>query len=75
MARLLASVSSFPEKSLAEAARTSLRDGEQVLNRAETAEQIPALGKSLEAGRVSGGHVDVFTRALRQAAARRLGTS
>ena len=41
---------------------------EQVMNRASTAEQIPAVGKSLEAGRVSGGHVDVITRALRQLA-------
>ena len=65
-ARLIAGLSSFPEKSLSEAAQTSLRDAEQVLHRASTVEQIPAVGVSLDAGRLSGGHVDVFTRALRQ---------
>ena len=66
VARAVAAVSSWPEKSLAEAGRTSLRHSEQILGRAETAVQIPGLGSSLEAGRVSGEHVDVVTRALRQ---------
>ena len=66
LARLVADVSSFPEKSLSEASQTSLRDAERVLDRASTAELIPAVEKSLDAGRLSGGHVDVFTRALRQ---------
>ena len=66
LAGLVAKVSSFPEKSLAEAGRTSLRDGEQILHRAETVELVPELGVSLEAGRVSGAHVDVLTRALAQ---------
>ena len=66
VARAVAAVSSWPEKSLAEAGWTSLRHSEQILGRAETAEQIPGLGSSLEAGRVPGEHVDVVTRALRQ---------
>jgi hypothetical protein len=66
LAGLVAKVSSFPEKSLAEAGRTSLREGERAIKRAETIEQIPTLGTSLEAGRVSGAHVDVLTRALAQ---------
>jgi hypothetical protein len=66
VAGLVAKVSSFPEKSLAEAGRTSLRHGEQVIKRAETIEQIPTLGTSLDAGRVSGGHVDVLARTLTQ---------
>ncbi len=66
VARAVAAVSSWPEKSLAEAGRTSLRQAEVVLGRAETTAQIPGLGSSLEAGRVSGEHVDVVTRALRQ---------
>jgi hypothetical protein len=49
LAKLVAGVSSFPEKSLAEAARVSLRHGEELLHR-----------------RVSGEHVDVLTRTLRQ---------
>jgi Domain of unknown function (DUF222) len=65
-ARRISASSSFPEKSLAEAGRTSLRDGEKLLKRAETAEAVPGLGESLDAGRVSGEHVDVLSRALRQ---------
>ena len=66
LARLVAEVSSFPEKSLSEAARTSLRDAERVLERAGTVGRIPAVEVSLDAGRLSGGHVDVLTRVLRQ---------
>ncbi|MEP7202984.1 MAG: hypothetical protein ABI894_10260, partial [Ilumatobacteraceae bacterium] len=65
-ARIVAGVSSFPEKSLAEAGRTSLRHGEQVLKRAGTVETVPEFGASLDAGRVSGEHVDAMTRTLRQ---------
>ena len=68
VARAVAALSSFPEKSLAEAGRTSLRRAEAVLGRAETTEVVPALGVSLGAGQVSGEHVDVVTRALRQVA-------
>ncbi len=65
-ARSIAALSSFPEQSLAEAGRTSLRHGQQMLERAGTAEVVPSLGASLVAGNVSGEHVDVVTRALRQ---------
>jgi hypothetical protein len=61
----IAEVSSFPEKSFAEAANTSLRNGGQVLERAQTAASVPELGASLADGRVSGDHVDVLTRTLR----------
>ncbi len=50
LARLVAEVSSFPEKSLAEAGRTSLRDGERLLHRAETVAQVPEFAVSLDAG-------------------------
>ncbi|MEY2582309.1 MAG: hypothetical protein QOE09_2158, partial [Ilumatobacteraceae bacterium] len=66
LAKLIAGVSSFPEKSLAEAGRTSLRHGEQIMHRAETVAEVPGFEASLEAGRVSGAHVDVLTRALAQ---------
>ena len=66
VARQLATVASFPEKALADAGRSSVRHAEQILRRAETAEQIPSFGASLDAGRVSGEHVDVLTRTLRQ---------
>ncbi|HEY4607643.1 MAG TPA: hypothetical protein VIH06_00510, partial [Ilumatobacteraceae bacterium] len=51
-ARLMAEVSSFPEKSLADAARTGLRQAEQMLRRSETADQVAEFGVSLDAGRV-----------------------
>src|SRR3954469_4445338 len=65
-ARLMAEVSSFPEKSLADASRTNLRHGEQMLRRAETADAVPEFAMSLDAGRESGAHVDVLARTLRQ---------
>ena len=61
-ARALAKMSSFPEKSLAEAANTSLRNGDRLLKRADTAEAFPEFGMSLDGGRLSGEHVDVLTR-------------
>ncbi len=66
LARMVAEVSSFPEKSLAEAGRTSLRHGEQILHRAETVQLVPEFEASLDAGRVSGVHVDVLGRVLRE---------
>jgi hypothetical protein len=66
IARLLAKVSSFPEKSLADAGRTDLRQAERVLRRGEIAEQVPGLDVALHTGRVSGDHVDVLGRALRK---------
>ena len=70
LARLMAGLSSFPEKSLAEAARSSLRRGEDLLRRTDTADQIPAIGVSLAEGRVSADHVDVLTRTLAPSATR-----
>ena len=64
-AQQFARVSSFPEKSLAQAGNTSLSNGGKLLKRAETAETVPAFGTSLGEGRVSGEHVDVLTRTLR----------
>src|SRR5262249_35292438 len=65
-ARLMAEVSSFPEKSLADASRTGLRQAEQALRRVDTVDLVPEFGASLDAGRVTGGHVDVWSRTLRQ---------
>ena len=50
-ARLVAEVSSFPEKSLADAGRTGLREAAQTMRRAETVDQVPEFGASLDAGR------------------------
>ena len=62
----LAEVSARPEQVVADAARTSTRDADRVLDRARTVDAIPALGEALDAGTVSGGHVDAVGRVLRQ---------
>ena len=67
VARQLATVASFPEKALADAGRSSIRQAEQVLRRGETVAQIAPFGSSLNAGRISGEHLDVLARTLRQA--------
>ena len=51
---------------MAGAARTSTRDAGRVVERARTVAAIPALGAALDAGTVSGGHVDAVGRVLRQ---------
>jgi hypothetical protein len=68
LARAVAVVSSYPEKTLAEAAGSTLRHAEQVVRRADTATEIPAFDVSLQAGRVTGEHVDALGRVLRQLA-------
>ena len=70
VARQLATVASFPEKALADAGRSSVRQAEQMLRRAETVEQAAVVRVSLDAGRVSGEHLDVLARTLRQVRAR-----
>ncbi|HET9602542.1 MAG TPA: DUF222 domain-containing protein [Acidimicrobiales bacterium] len=66
LAAQLAQVASFPEQAIAQAARSSLRDAGRILDRVRTAEAMPPLGDALAAGTVSGAHVDVIGRALRQ---------
>ena len=62
----LAEVAARPSRLMADAARTSARDADRVLDRARTVEAIPALGEALDAGTVTGGHVDAVGRVLRQ---------
>ena len=45
LAGQLAEVASFPEKTLADAARSSLRDAERDLERGRTIDAMPALGR------------------------------
>jgi Domain of unknown function (DUF222) len=59
-------VASYPEKVLADASRTSLRDAERTVQRAVTSRVLPQLGEALSDGAVSGAHVDVAGRALGQ---------
>ena len=57
-------VSSYPEKVLADASRTTLKDAERTMKRAQTTRVLPQLGEALADGAVSGAHVDVAGRAL-----------
>lgn len=62
LAEQVAAQSSFPEKTLAEAGRGSLRDAAAVLARASMLRLVPSLATALAAGRVTGEHVDVLAR-------------
>ena len=66
LAARLAEVTVRPSRVVADAARTSARDADRVLDRAKTVDAIPALGEALDNGTVSGGHVDAVGRVLRQ---------
>ena len=66
MAARLAEVTTRPEQIVAQAARTSVRDADRVVERSRTVSAIPALGEALDNGTVSGGHVDAVGRVLRQ---------
>jgi hypothetical protein len=56
---------SFPEKNLADAGRTNLREAERVLRRSEVVESVPEMACAFDHGRVSGEHVDALERVLR----------
>jgi hypothetical protein len=58
--------SMFPEQVAAEAGRVSLSEASKGFDRAGTVAAMPEMGEVLAEGRVSGAHVDVVTRALRQ---------
>jgi len=63
---LLAKTAAFPEHDLSEATRSGLRDAMRTVERAELVDAAPAFGSALAAGEVSGAHVEVWGRALRQ---------
>lgn len=59
-ARAAATVS-FPEQTIAECTRTSLRAAERLTERAASLARLPALASALGGGRVTAGHVDAVT--------------
>ena len=65
LAAALAKHTWFPEKAVGDATCTDTRAGEKTLERARTAEAMPALGDALGNGDVSGEHLDIVTRAIR----------
>jgi hypothetical protein len=64
--RALEVKSGYGAKVLADAMILSLAAGTRVIERSETLQHVPAIEGALHAGDVSGAHVDVITRALRQ---------
>ena len=64
IARRLKDTSPTPERDIATSAQRSNRHGAKVLARAAALTDTPSLGQALEAGALSGDHVDVFTKVL-----------
>ncbi len=64
IARRLKDATPTPERDIATSAQRSNRHGARVLARAAAVDEQPSLGQALEAGALSGDHVDVFTRVL-----------
>jgi hypothetical protein len=64
LAARVAEVASYPEKILADASRTSLREAERTVQRSRTTRLLPQLGQALADAAVSGAHVDVAGRAM-----------
>ena len=64
-ARRIAAGSSFPEKDVAEAAGGTLNDAGRILERTRTLDAAPEMAAALDAGRISGSHVDVLSRAAK----------
>ncbi|HTN79326.1 MAG TPA: DUF222 domain-containing protein [Acidimicrobiales bacterium] len=63
----------YGAKTFADAAGLSLSAGERVVERGRTLSALPAIEAATKHGDVSGAHVDVATRALRQVPERRRG--
>lgn len=62
----LAAVDSFPEATIARAAKTSVGKASRSTERADTLAKSPCLAEALGDGAVTPGHVDVLTRASKQ---------
>src|SRR3954453_18657553 len=63
-ARRLKEVSVVPENDIAAGSDSDLSEAIKVAERADTVDDIPGLAQALDAGAVSGEHIDVLTRAL-----------
>ena len=57
-----------PARDIAAAGRTSERVANRVIERADTASSVPALGKAMADGDVSGGHLDAVTAGVKSLA-------
>ena len=64
--RLLVRECAYPEKVMADAARSSLRDAKRVIDRAAALAEVPSFEPAMDAGQVGAAHVDIVDTALRQ---------
>jgi hypothetical protein len=64
--RVLVQECAYPEKVMADAARSSLRDARKVMERATTLDEVPSFECAMAAGQVGAAHLDVVGTALRQ---------
>src|SRR5262245_3246872 len=63
--RSLTALSSFPEKDLADASKTSLGEGLKLTERAVAAEAFPEVAEAVSSGETTGRHLDVVRAVLR----------
>jgi hypothetical protein len=61
MTTALAAEVSFPEKTIAECTRESVRDAAKATERADTLGKVPGFADALDAAAVTAGHVDAIT--------------
>ena len=64
LAGALGTLSSFPEKDLAEANRTELGPALKLMRRADTTTAFSSFATALNAGEITGGHVDAIGKAF-----------
>ena len=61
MAAALAAQVSFPEQTIADCTRESLRDAAKAKERSDTLSKVPVFAGALDAAAVTAGHVDAIT--------------
>lgn len=64
--RVLARDCAYPEKIIADAARSSLRDAKRLIDRVTTLDEVPSFECAMAAGQVGAAHIDVVGAGLRQ---------
>jgi hypothetical protein len=67
LARRLREFTALSERDVSKAAQRSSRHGDRIRDRADTAAAIPSLGDALDAGEISGEHVDAVSKAIKAA--------
>ena len=63
--RMLASLTSYPEKVIADTEQSTVKAAQKKMRRAATAAEQPVLGEALGDGKITGEHIDAYGRAER----------